>query len=81
MKKLFFLALFAYLSFTLISVIRPAFSLAGEAQPDKIRVAISSISVSQVNVWVPLEAGLFKKYGLNPELVLISGAPVAVVMY
>lgn len=78
MKKLFFLALFAYLSFTLTSVIRPAFSLAGEVQPDKIRVAISSISVSQVNVWVPLEAGLFKKYGLYPEVVLISGAPVAV---
>jgi NitT/TauT family transport system substrate-binding protein len=34
--------------------------------------------VSQIPVWVPLEAGFFKKNGLDVELVLISGAPVAV---
>ena len=39
--------------------------LAAEGQPEKIRVAISSISTSQVNIWVPLAAGLFKKYGLD----------------
>ncbi len=50
--------------------------LAAEGQPEKIRVAISSISTSQVNIWVPLAAGLFKKYGLDVELVYISGAPV-----
>src|SRR6516162_9639053 len=50
--------------------------LAAEVQPEKIRVAISSISTSQVNIWVPLDAGLFKKYGLDVELVYISGAPV-----
>jgi ABC-type nitrate/sulfonate/bicarbonate transport system substrate-binding protein len=46
------------------------------AQSEKVRVAISSISTSQVNVWVPLDAGFFKKQGLDVELVYISGAPV-----
>src|SRR5258706_3207296 len=47
-----------------------------QAQSDKVRVAISSISTSQVNVWVPLDTGFFKKQGLDVELVYISGAPV-----
>jgi NitT/TauT family transport system substrate-binding protein len=51
-------------------------ALAAEGQAEKIRVAISSISTSQVNVWVPLDAGLFKKHGIDVELVYISGAPV-----
>lgn len=45
-------------------------------QNEKVRVAISSISTSQVNVWVPLDTGFFKKQGLDVELVYISGAPV-----
>ena len=51
-------------------------AVAAEGQAEKIRVAISSISTSQVNVWVPLDAGFFKKHGLDVELVYISGAPV-----
>ena len=47
-----------------------------ESQPEKVRVAISAITTSQVNVWVPLDTGFFKKYGLDVELVYISGAPV-----
>ena len=47
-----------------------------EAQTEKLRVAISAITTSQVNVWVPLAAGFFKKHGLDVELVYISGAPV-----
>jgi NitT/TauT family transport system substrate-binding protein len=39
-------------------------------------VAISSISTSQVNVWVPFDTGFFKKHGLDVELVYISGAPI-----
>ncbi len=51
-------------------------ALAADGPLEKIRVAISSISTSQVNVWVPLDAGFFKKHGLDVELVYISGAPV-----
>jgi NitT/TauT family transport system substrate-binding protein len=46
------------------------------AQNEKVRIAIASISTSQVNVWVPLDAGFFKRQGLDVELVFIAGAPV-----
>jgi NitT/TauT family transport system substrate-binding protein len=49
---------------------------AAHGQSEKLRVAISSISTSQVNVWVPFDVGFFKKQGLDIELVYISGAPV-----
>jgi NitT/TauT family transport system substrate-binding protein len=49
---------------------------ATETQPEKLRVAMASISTSQVNLWVPLDTGLFKKYGLDVDLVFINGAPV-----
>ena len=52
------------------------FTNTAEGQTEKVRVAISSISTSQVNVWVPLDTGFFKKHGLDIELVYISGAPV-----
>ena len=59
------------LTLALVSIGAPA-----RGQMEKVRVAISSISTSQVNVWVPLDTGLFKKHGLDVELVYISGAPV-----
>jgi len=67
-----------FLSLLVISYVVPICSpaAAADTQSEKLRVAISSISTSQVNVWVPLDAGLFKKYGLDVELVYISGAPV-----
>ena len=51
-------------------------ALVANGQFEKLRVAISSISTSQVNVWVPLDTGFFKKQGLDVELVYISGTPV-----
>ena len=46
------------------------------AQTERLRVAMASISTSQVNLWVPRDIGLFKKHGLDVDLVLISGAPI-----
>jgi hypothetical protein len=57
MKKGFFLSVLAFA----ICVATCFSGLAAEGPPEKIRVAISSISTSQVNIWVPLDAGLFKK--------------------
>jgi NitT/TauT family transport system substrate-binding protein len=45
-------------------------------QAERLRIAMASISTSQVNLWVPRDIGLFKKYGLDVDLVLISGAPI-----
>jgi NitT/TauT family transport system substrate-binding protein len=71
MKKGFFLPVFVFV------ICASSFcAFAAETSAEKIRVAISSISTSQVNVWVPLDAGFFKKHGLDVELVYISGAPV-----
>lgn len=53
-----------------------AWADSAHSQMEKVRVAISSISTSQVNVWVPLDTGFFKKHGLDIELVYISGAPI-----
>lgn len=63
-----------YLGFVLLIALFPL--CAAEAQTEKLRVAISAITTSQVNVWVPLAAGFFKKHSLDVELVYISGAPV-----
>src|SRR5207237_6957563 len=72
MKRVFFLR-FVFGLFAFAAMIS---AIAAEGQTEKLRVAISSISTSQVNVWVPLDAGFFKKHGLDVELVYISGAPV-----
>ncbi len=45
---------------------------------EKIRVAYTVISPTQLNVWTPLETGLYRKNGLDVELVLLVGAPLAV---
>lgn len=40
---------------------------------EKIRLAYSAIGGSQASFWVPYEAGLFRKHGLDPELVYVAG--------
>src|SRR5580765_1093739 len=67
-----FVAVLVFLALTSASLR----SYAGETQGEKLRVAMASISTSQVNLWVPLDTGLFKKYRLDVDLVFISGAPI-----
>lgn len=45
------------------------------AQPslDKLRLAYSAIGGSQSSVWIPYEAGIFRKNGLEVELLYIGG--------
>lgn len=45
---------------------------AAQAQP--VRISYGGTSGYNVPVWVTQDAGLFKKYGLNAELIFISGA-------
>lgn len=42
---------------------------------DKIRISHSAISGSQAILWVTHDAGLFRKYGLEPQIIYISGGP------
>ncbi len=41
---------------------------------DKIRVGLSSVSALHGAMWVTQEKGFFKKYGIEPELIVIGGA-------
>jgi NitT/TauT family transport system substrate-binding protein len=40
---------------------------------DKIRIGLSSISATNGSVWVAEEKGLFKKYGVDTEVIVIGG--------
>jgi len=45
------------------------------AQPplEKLRLTYSAIGGSQASVWIPYEAGIFRKYGLDVELLYVGG--------
>jgi NitT/TauT family transport system substrate-binding protein len=40
---------------------------------EKLRVAYSAIGGSQSSVWMPYEAGIFRKHGLDVELLYVAG--------
>jgi len=54
-------------------------TVAAQAQESrKVRLAYSAFSVSFLNLFVARDAGLFKKHGLEPELIQMAGPlPVA----
>jgi NitT/TauT family transport system substrate-binding protein len=58
------------------SFLHPSLSIAAEtpaAQPlKKIAIAYSGISASQSPAWIAYEQGLFKKYGLDVQLIFIE---------
>jgi NitT/TauT family transport system substrate-binding protein len=54
-------------------------SLVGaQTSMEKLRVAYTVISPTQLNVWTAKEAGFYSKHGLDVDLVLLVGAPLAV---
>ena len=44
------------------------------AEPDKINVCYSSIAATSITTWVPKEAGIYKKYGLDVSIIYVEGA-------
>ena len=46
---------------------------------DKIRVGLSSISATSGSIWVAEEKGLFKKHGVEAEVIIIGGGASRVV--
>src|SRR5438034_483479 len=56
-----------WLTLAATSNVRPQSNL------EKLRVAYSAIGGSQAAVWIPYEAGIFRKYGLDIELLYIGG--------
>jgi len=54
----------------LIYCARPAHA---QAPLEKIRLAYSAIGGSQASFWIPYEAGIFRKHGLDVELLYVAG--------
>jgi NitT/TauT family transport system substrate-binding protein len=53
-------------------------SCAFEAEAaDRVRVGLSSVSPINGSIWVAEERGLFKKHGIDPEVILVGGASAA----
>jgi NitT/TauT family transport system substrate-binding protein len=46
---------------------------------DRIRIGLSSISATSGSIWVAEEKGLFKKHGLDAEVIIIGGGASRVV--
>jgi NitT/TauT family transport system substrate-binding protein len=51
---------------------------AANAQPlTKIKIGYPAVSYNQIHIWVAQDAGLFRKYGLDTELVFFRGGQLA----
>jgi len=44
------------------------------AEVDRINVCYSSIAATSITTWVPHEAGIYKKYGLDVRIIYVAGA-------
>jgi NitT/TauT family transport system substrate-binding protein len=54
------------------------FPISSDAQ-DKLRVGLSSVSATSGSIWVAEEKGLFKKHGIDAEVIIIGGGASRVV--
>ncbi len=50
---------------------------AGSQEAKKIKIGYPAIAYNQIHVWVAKDAGLFKRYGLDAELVFFRGGQLA----
>ena len=66
----------AFFSLSLL-VIRPANAATSIAQQTTLSIAYTSTSPQYSPVWIAKEAGLFKKNGLNVQLVYMRGGVLA----
>lgn len=49
-------------------------TVAHAAELEKLNVCYSSIAATSVSTWIPKEAGIYQKYGLDVNAVYVSGA-------
>ena len=61
--------------FLLVGFVPIGFSpIVTAAEPERINVCYSSIAATSVTTWVPYEAGIYKKYGLDVRMIYVAGA-------
>src|SRR5918999_233064 len=63
------LAMF-WLGLTLIGLQR----LAEAAEAERLNICYSSIAATSITTWVPHEAGIYKKHGLDVRIIYVAGA-------
>lgn len=49
----------------------------GQGSVKPVRIAYPAIAYNQIHIWVGKDAGLFKKYGIDAELIFLEGGRVA----
>ena len=64
---------FRYLPGVFLFLLLVSFDVAAQSVPEKLRVTYSAIGGSQAAAWIPYEAGIFRKYGLDVELLYVGG--------
>jgi NitT/TauT family transport system substrate-binding protein len=74
MKRFEILVLVAILLLAL-AVSSADIARAGQAaELEKLNVCYSSIAATSITTWVPYEAGIYKKYGLDVNIIYVAGA-------
>src|SRR5262245_56289322 len=69
LKRIIFLAV----------ILQWCFATGAQSQPlTKIRIGYPSISSRQAQLWVAKDEGIFRKYGLDVELIFLRGGQVAI---
>ncbi|HEY1235394.1 MAG TPA: ABC transporter substrate-binding protein [Candidatus Binatia bacterium] len=64
-----------FVVFVLLGFVPIAFSSSVlAAEPARIDVCYSSIAATSITTWVPYEAGIYKKYGLDVRIIYVAGA-------
>ncbi len=59
--------------FLFISLAIFAWPAYGQTPLEKLRLAYSAIGGSQASFWIPYEAGIFRRHGLDVELLYVAG--------
>jgi NitT/TauT family transport system substrate-binding protein len=62
-----------FLLATLLGFLVPASAVKAQSPPEKLRLLYSAVGGSQASIWVPYEAGIFRKHGLDVELLYVGG--------
>jgi NitT/TauT family transport system substrate-binding protein len=57
-----------------VLVLEISSSTAAAADFERLNVVYSSISAASISTWVPQEAGIYKKYGLDVNLIYVAGS-------
>jgi len=66
-------SLIASCRFLFISFVIFAWPAYGQTPLEKLRLVYSAIGGSQASFWIPYEAGIFRRHGLDVELLYVAG--------